>query len=92
MLKMLPLHPVSEPQIQTILNMAFSYFRCLDPPAPPGAPLSGGMGTGPSSSPPVLANVRKVADLFAEVLGVLSQVSWPSPRSSTQPLTCESRL
>ena len=72
---MLHLHPAPDSQIATILNMAFSYFRCLDPLSPSGGgQLSASMGTGPSSSPPVLANVRKVADLFAEMLGVLSQV------------------
>jgi hypothetical protein len=67
-LQQLPIHPVPESFIHQIEELAFSHFKAQEPLKER------------SINNPNVANAKRVADLYAEVIGVLSQVRFLSVR------------
>ncbi|XP_041435401.1 protein furry homolog-like isoform X9 [Xenopus laevis] len=62
-LKQIPVHPVTDPLVQEVLNLAFKHFKHKE----------GYSGTN-------TGNVHIIADLYAEVIGVLAQSKFQAVR------------
>ncbi|OCT96825.1 hypothetical protein XELAEV_18009040mg [Xenopus laevis] len=70
-LKQIPVHPVTDPLVQEVLNLAFKHFKHKE----------GYSGTN-------TGNVHIIADLYAEVIGVLAQSNPVSRKQHRRSGTC----